>query len=160
MDDYDFDNIVKLSQKHLAIFIVATYGEGEPTINAINFQSFLDNKIGDAHLGDFYYSAFGLGSSSYTHYNAMITRVDGTFVSHGAHRVGSIGFGDDGKGTLEEDFAHWTQANLPEIAAHFGLKEVSFVYKPAFTVVENLATSISDQRRVFRGEPNKGHLYS
>lgn len=158
LDDYDFGDLAKLSQKHLLIFILATYGEGEPTDNAITFQNFLDTLTTPAGLPDLHYCAFGLGSSSYTHYNAMIRGVDNALTSQKAHRIGPVGLGDDGKGTLEEDFSTWIEASLPPIAAHLSLTEIPRVYRPAFKIVESLPSKV-DLRHVFLGQANKSHLY-
>lgn len=159
LDDYDFGDILRLTKTHLIVFILATYGEGEPTDNAIIFQNFVNSEIAKAELQSLHYSVFGLGSSSYTHYNAMIRRLDESLSARDAQRVGSLGMGDDGKGTLEDDFATWLDTTLPPIASHFNLSNIPFTYRPAFEVMETIPED-SVSRHVFLGEPNKAHLYN
>lgn len=159
LDDHDFGDILKLTKSHLVVFILATYGEGEPTDNAIAFQNFVSNDVAASDLNSLHYSAFGLGSSSYTHYNAMIRRLDESFSARGARRLGSLGMGDDGKGTLEDDFVTWIDTTLRSMASHFDLMEIPYSYKPAFEVTET-APDNQLSRHVFLGEPNKAHLYN
>lgn len=158
LDDYDFVDLPKLSQQHLIIFVLATYGEGEPTDNAIAFRNFISSDLSPVDLSCLRYCAFGLGSSSYTHYNAMVQFLDNGLSARNAQRVGSVGMGDDGKGTLEEDFSLWLETTLPLVASHFNRARIPFVYKPAFQVTESLPEKLPF-RDTFLGEPNKNHLY-
>jgi sulfite reductase alpha subunit-like flavoprotein len=95
LDDFDFDGPNALETQQLAIFVLATYGEGEPTDNAISFYNFLkrntnlpDGAAANRSLSQFRYVAFGLGNSSYQFYNSMILRTDKMFRSCGATRIG------------------------------------------------------------------------
>lgn len=159
LDDYDFGDLLKLTKSHLVVFVLATYGEGEPTDNAITFSKFIRNDLSTAELDGVHYSAFGLGSSSYIHYNAVARHLDEYLSARNAHRIGSIGMGDDGKGTLEDDFVMWIDSALPPIASHFSLPEIPYSYRPAFEVTE-LAPIYPVSHHVFLGEPNKAHLYN
>lgn len=163
LDDYDYHDLASMKSNQLAIFILATYGEGEPTDNAISFESFLkqqkvqggDKGTKSKSMSSLQYAAFGLGSSSYQFFNAMITKVDVTLQEYGGTRIGSVGCGDDGKGTLEADFIGWKEATLDHIATHFALERVEYQFKPSFTVQEAPG---SESMEVFRGEPNRNHL--
>lgn len=55
-----------------AFFLVATYGEGEPTDNAVKFYNWLksEDRTNEC-LNKLKFSVFGLGNSQYEHYNAM-----------------------------------------------------------------------------------------
>ena len=156
LDDFDFDDLNALETEQLAIFVLATYGEGEPTDNAISFNNFLanlpDGTPAKCSLSQFHYVAFGLGNSSYQFYNSMILRTDEMFRSCGATRIGEVGLGDDGKGALEEDFSQWKEKALIAIAEHFRLQELEYGFKPDFEVTEPQHSQISD---VFLGEPAK-----
>jgi NADPH-ferrihemoprotein reductase len=162
LDDFDYTDLTTMEPDQLAIFILATYGEGEPTDNATAFDIFLKFQeaqaceAGRKPLCSLCYAAFGLGSSSYQFFNGMITKVDGAMQKCGATRIGSVGLGDDGTGTLESDFIAWRDATLSEIATHFTLEAKPYKYVRAFTVEETSDTT--DMSDVFLGEPNKAHL--
>ncbi|KAJ9635445.1 NADPH-cytochrome P450 reductase [Coniosporium tulheliwenetii] len=162
LDDFDFDDLNTLKSGQIAIFILATYGEGEPTDNAMAFNQFLKGKTRRASLQpaeqiamQLRYAAFGLGNSSYQFYNSMIRQTDRTLQSAGAIRIGDLGLGDDGKGTLEDDFVEWKDTTLAAIAQHFHLPKLEYTFKPNFEVTESDIAQTSD---VFLGEPNKSHL--
>ena len=155
LEDYDYPDLQSLSSKQLAIFVLATYGGGEPTDNAIPFDHFLrDCEARDKTLlSSLRYAAFGLGSSFYQLYDAMIRRLDQVMTTCGATRVGMLGFGDDGKGTLDDDFTQWSESSLLQIAGILGMRQVQRQYLHSFEVQES-PTDV-----VFQGEPNKAHLY-
>lgn len=156
LDDHDFDDLLTLSKDKIVVFLLATYGEGEPTDNAISFNRHVQGWTENSQQGDstLHYAGFGLGNSSYQFYNEMIKYVDSALASNAAHRIGNIGLGDDGKGTLEEDFLLWKEATLPQLAQHFGLTERSYTYEPSF-LVERQGAPTND---TFLGEPNKKYL--
>ncbi len=54
-----------------AIFLVATYGEGDPTDNARSFYTWMTEEAQTEALKDMKYAVFGLGNSQYEHYNTM-----------------------------------------------------------------------------------------
>ena len=67
---------------HLAIFCVATYGEGEPTENFSEFHRKLQEVPDD--LTDVNYAVFGLGDKAYEHFNAVGISVDNRLRELGA----------------------------------------------------------------------------
>ncbi len=65
MEDFDAD---ALKNTAIAIFLMATYGEGEPTDNAALFAKWLKNEDGSVskeYLSNLRYSVFGLGESGF-----------------------------------------------------------------------------------------------
>lgn len=106
------------------LFLMATYGEGEPTDNAQGFISTLQQKSGilgpaaketpDESEFDFKFlegldfSVFGLGNTQYEYFNAMGKLVDDCLVKLGAKRIASMGLGDD-DADLESDFEQWRE---------------------------------------------------
>ncbi|KAJ9613290.1 NADPH-cytochrome P450 reductase [Cladophialophora chaetospira] len=161
LDDYDYIDLSSMLPNQLAIFILATYGEGEPTDNAISFESFLRQQTVQVEdqevksMPSLRYAAFGLGSSSYPLFNAMVTKVDDALQRCGATRVGMVGRGDDSKGTCEADFVNWKETTLSDIATCFNLKQVEYKFQPIFTILEE---SSRESVEVYLGEPNKNHL--
>ncbi|KAG4305544.1 hypothetical protein PORY_001100 [Pneumocystis oryctolagi] len=166
LEDYDYENLNNFAPEKLAIFIVATYGEGEPTDNAIAFFQFLQSKtltfsdgktIHDKPLSNLNYIIFGLGNSTYEHYNHMARTLDILLIKLGANKISKRGEGDDGNNTMEEDFLAWKDKMWADVAKKMNLKEKEVLYIPEFEIIENLElSSISDT--VFLGELNRKHL--
>ena len=75
----------------------------------------------------------------------------------GAHRIGEAGEGDDGAGTMEEDFLAWKDPMWAALASKMGLEEREAVYEPTFGIVDR-ETLTRDSVEVYLGEPNKMHL--
>ncbi|XP_015749750.1 PREDICTED: NADPH--cytochrome P450 reductase-like [Acropora digitifera] len=80
-------------ENSMAIFVVATYGEGDPTDNAQEFYEWLQNDRDD--LDCLHYTVFALGNKTYEHYNAMGRFVDKRLEEMGGKRIFEKGEGDD-----------------------------------------------------------------
>lgn len=106
LSDYDPDSIRLIPQSKLAIFLLSTYGEGDPSDNANQFWNWATNLEGQP-LNAVRYAAFGLGSRNYQHYNRVVDVVDTALQGSGAHRLMPVGKADDAGGTTEEDFLQW-----------------------------------------------------
>ncbi|KAL9541579.1 hypothetical protein MBANPS3_009046 [Mucor bainieri] len=93
----------------IAVFVVASYGEGEPTDNAASFYDLLDiySARNDAPFSHLRYCIFGLGNSSYPVFNGASKTLDKRLHQLGAHRLGERGQGDDNS-SMEEDFVQWS----------------------------------------------------
>lgn len=113
------------SGKARAIFLTATYGEGEAPDNATLFCEALcekaETKILDAEketdvfdaalLADLEFCVFGLGNRQYDHFNSMGKFFDRVLVRLGAQRIMPLGMGDDDN-DLEGDFETWKDSQL------------------------------------------------
>ncbi|OTB20002.1 hypothetical protein K445DRAFT_52495 [Daldinia sp. EC12] len=163
LEDYDFDNLDEIPSDKLVMFVLATYGEGEPTDNAVDFYEFITgddvsfSQGADPPLGNLNYVAFGLGNNTYEHYNSMVRNVNKALEKLGANRIGEAGEGDDGAGTMEEDFLAWKDPMWAALAEKMGLEEREAVYEPIFGIVEREGLT-KDSHEVYLGEPNKMHL--
>jgi NADPH-ferrihemoprotein reductase len=166
LEDYDYDNLDVMPEDKVAFFILATYGEGEPTDNAVEFYEFAMNEdpsfsegasAEDSPLKSLKYVTFGLGNNTYEHYNSMVRNVDKSFTKLGATRIGEAGEGDDGAGTMEEDFLAWKEPMWSALAESMGLEEREAVYEPSFGITEEPEMNAEDDT-VYLGEPNKNHL--
>ncbi|XP_064612724.1 NADPH--cytochrome P450 reductase-like isoform X2 [Liolophura sinensis] len=120
-EECDMEELGKLVdiENSLAIFCMATYGEGDPTDNAQEFHDWLQNDGGE--LTGLKYAVFALGNKTYEHYNAMGIYVDKKLEDLGATRVFEIGLGDD-DGNIEEDFVTWREKFWPAVCEHFGVQ--------------------------------------
>ncbi|PTD01653.1 NADPH-cytochrome P450 reductase [Fusarium culmorum] len=155
IEDYDFDSLDTVPNDNVVMFVLATYGEGEPTDNAVDFYEFITGQR--PPLGNLNYVAFGLGNNTYEHYNAMVRKVDQALEKFGAHRIGEAGEGDDGAGTMEEDFLAWKDPMWESLAKKMGLEEREAVYEPIFAINERDDLN-PESNEVYLGEPNKLHL--
>lgn len=120
-EECEMDNLSNLPEieNSLAIFCMATYGEGDPTDNAQEFYNWLQN--GESDLTGVKFAVFGLGNKTYEHYNAMGIYVDKRLEELGAERIYELGLGDD-DANIEEDFITWREKFWPTICEHFGVK--------------------------------------
>jgi NADPH-ferrihemoprotein reductase len=163
LEDYDYENLDTVPSDKVVMFVLATYGEGEPTDNAVDFYEFVTgedvafSESNDPPLGNLNFVAFGLGNNTYEHYNSMVRNVNKALEKQGAHRIGEAGEGDDGAGTMEEDFLAWKDPMWTALAEKMGLEEREAVYEPIFGIVERDALT-AESTEVYLGEPNKMHL--
>ncbi|XP_067144263.1 NADPH--cytochrome P450 reductase [Centruroides vittatus] len=121
-EECDMEDLTKLSdiENSLAIFCMATYGEGDPTDNAQEFYQWL--QTGDADLSGIRYAVFGLGNKTYEHYNSMGIYVDRRFEELGATRVVDLGLGDD-DANIEEDFITWKEKFWTGVCEYFHIEK-------------------------------------
>lgn len=156
-EEFDMDDLPKLPEieKSLAIFCVATYGEGDPTDNAQELYDWLQD--GNSSLEGLNYAVFGLGNKTYEHFNSMGRFVDKRLEELGATRVFELGEGDD-DGNIEEDFVNWRENFWPAVCMHFGISEVGEdVSMRQFSVTVHKDI---DQEKLFTGEPARLHSFA
>ncbi|OAD05985.1 hypothetical protein MUCCIDRAFT_151878 [Mucor lusitanicus CBS 277.49] len=115
---YNLDAMVACLDQHdmkyldtvpgISVFVVASYGEGEPTDNAASFFSLLDKyySTDNASFSRLRYCIFGLGNSSYPVFNGASKTLDTRLNQLGAHRLGERGQGD-ASSSIEDDFVQW-----------------------------------------------------
>ncbi|XP_038669660.1 NADPH--cytochrome P450 reductase-like isoform X2 [Scyliorhinus canicula] len=120
-EEYDMSELNRLTEieNTLAIFCMATYGEGDPTDNAQDFYDWMQET--DLDLTGVKYAVFGLGNKTYEHFNAMGKCVNKRLEQLGAERIFELGLGDD-DGNLEEDFIMWREQFWPAVCEHFGVE--------------------------------------
>ena len=155
LSDYDPSSISSIPTSKLAIFIISTYGEGDPSDNATQFLSFLDtNKT--VQFPELRYAAFGLGNKKYKFYNKVIDVVVDALEKAGAKSLMPVGKADDSNGTTEEDFTEWKSA-LFGLFRSLGHEERAAIYEPSLKVIEDTSLDIID---LHNGEPIKSNSKS
>lgn len=155
--DYDLENFGDIKSDVLTFFLLATYGEGEPTDNAVTFYEWLENEADT--LSTLKYTVFGLGNSTYEFYNKIGKDVDIKLEEKGGERFAEYGEGDDGKGTLDEDFLAWKDAVMESLKNNLGMDESEMKYEPTLELIENDFLTVEDNS-VALGEPNKTYINS
>lgn len=153
--DYDYENVQDLDPDYLYFFLIATYGEGEPTDSAVEFFNWLDEEADQ--VSNMKYTVFGLGNSTYEFFNAMSIKLNDKLETLGAERFAPYGHGDDGVGTMDEDFLAWKEECFDSLKNNLNFEEHEAVYEPSFELTEESLMSASDTE-VSNGEPNKAYV--
>lgn len=152
---YDLQYLDQVPKDHLVIFVLATYGEGDPTDNAIEFWDLVTEEEPQfsegSELNNLNYIIFGLGNKTYEQYNEVGRRINKRLQQLGARLIGEAGEGDD-DGSLEEDYLSWKENMWPALCECLGVDENSARSGPREPVyqVEELADYTKDQ--VYFGE--------
>ncbi|KAJ1822982.1 hypothetical protein LPJ56_003037 [Coemansia sp. RSA 2599] len=158
-ESYDWQCLASLGEGELAVFVLATSGEGEPTDNmeawfdalASDRESPEDSETPMFHqpedkddldpempLSGVTYAVFGLGNNTYEQFNHHARVVDGRLRALGATRIGERGEGDDDV-DIEEDFSKWKAATVPLIREYLGATDdddQTQVPQPTWAVAE------------------------
>ncbi|KIW39782.1 uncharacterized protein PV06_08367 [Exophiala oligosperma] len=150
VSDYDHDTLAQLSPSQYAIFIMSTFGEGDPSDNSTGFLRLLKSESGLPSLTNLRFTAFGCGNSNYKYYNAVVDQVVSSLQDRGATMFLPIGKADDAKGTTHEDFEDWKTTLIRELRTQLGLVETESVYTPTISVVMDKSICLD---RVWQGEP-------
>mmetsp|Transcript_12396 Transcript_12396/g.14442 ORF Transcript_12396/g.14442 Transcript_12396/m.14442 type:complete len:715 (+) Transcript_12396:261-2405(+) len=106
----------EMSTVPYAVFLMATYGEGDPTDNALDFFSWLNDsedskyetKITENSFKDVKFAVFGLGNKQYEHYNKVGKTLNAKLGQLGGESFYEYGEGDDDD-AMEDDFESWSE---------------------------------------------------
>ena len=151
-EEYDFANLDTLPSDSVVFFVVATYGEGEPTDNSQAMMDFLlDSSVefsNGSTLENLKYVVFGLGNRTYTYYNEVARKIDKRLTELGATRVGERGEGDDDK-SMEEDYLAWKDGMWAAFEASLGVEEGGAGDVADFVVTE---VESHPEDKVYHGE--------
>lgn len=79
------------------VFLVATYGDGEPTDSALEFYSWLVAAIQSSKqsLKNVHFCVFGLGNRTYEKFNIFAKDLDSMLEKLDARRLIELTLGDD-----------------------------------------------------------------
>eukprot|EP00400_MALV-I_sp_L67-5_P000429 gene429-126_t len=95
LEDWEED---EFCENKIVIFCVATYGEGDPTDNAIDFHDWLIAEEDEEKLKGQSFCVFALGNTQYLIFNAM-----GKICDHHLERIGGTRFFERGEGNDDQD---------------------------------------------------------
>ncbi|PYH76927.1 riboflavin synthase domain-like protein [Aspergillus uvarum CBS 121591] len=136
LSDYDPGSIREIPAPKLAIFLLSTYGEGDPSDNTAEFWHWIQ-KAPDGSLSKLRYCAFGLGNSNYKFYNQVVDVVVQALDQRGARSLLSVGKANDAEGTTQEDFISWKDDLFAACRTQLGFEEGEAQYLPTLTVDED-----------------------
>lgn len=121
VSDLEFYQGNMLDTENLVIFVVATYGEGEPPDTMQEFYQFLmDENRRPGEFDGVKYAVFGLGDRQYKLFCQMGVAIDERMEELGAERVYGLGCGDASQ-NLEEAFDAWRQDLWPVVGEALGM---------------------------------------
>jgi NADPH-ferrihemoprotein reductase len=150
LSDYEPHTIAEISENHLVILILSTYGEGDPSDNACGFWNWI--RSGPiASLSNLKYAAFGLGNSNYKYYNKVVDVVVAELNDRGAKLFLQVGKADDAQQSTEEDFLSWKDGLFQVFRADMQLQERITEYEPEIKAVEDESLTPID---LHHGEPS------
>lgn len=114
VDAEHYDAKKVLHKEKLVVFLVATYGDGEPTDNALDLHDYLIEAAGEADMAsppliDVTFAVFALGNRQYEHFCAMGKKVQKCMQEMGATPLLPMGTGDDDD-DIDRDFDEWSSA--------------------------------------------------
>jgi NADPH-ferrihemoprotein reductase len=134
ISDYDAESISKIQATHFAIFILSTYGEGDPSDNTAGLWEYLKQVMDKrTSLGNLRYLAFGLGNSNYKYYNRVLDIVVNALNSAGATALMLPQKADDANGGTEEDFQVWKDDTFG-LFRQLGFQQRIVEYQPSIQV--------------------------
>lgn len=119
-EETDINELPRLTEieKPIALFILATYGEGDPTDNAQELFDYIQQ--GQCDLNGLNFAVFGLGNKTYEHYNEIGKYFDKRLEELNGKRLMPLGLGDD-DGNIEEDFVTWMDQFWPIVCDYYGI---------------------------------------
>lgn len=151
LDDFDHHHLEDVPNNKYVVFIVSTFGEGDPPDNAAGLDEYLaklrtgdTNAVETNRLCNLQYFAFGLGSRKYHHFNRFVDVVDETLSAAGAHPLGFVGKADDSMPS-DDAWSTWTGSVLTELTTRLGgdsqASSIAAEYEPELQLVERPGSS-------------------
>ncbi len=108
--DFNADSLAELSGA--ALFVVSTWGDGEPPTDAEEFFAELEEK--SLNLSKISHAVFGLGDSNYEHFNAFAKNLSARLRELGSPELEPVFTADV---VFEQDYADWETRLLAKIGA-------------------------------------------
>lgn len=157
LSDIDSSSIALIPREKLAIFILSTYGEGDPSDNTAEFWNYLHQNSG-VNLSNLRYLAFGLGNSNYKRYNRVVDSVTTALDNFGAQSLLPVCRADDANGTTEEDFLQWKDVVYSLLKRELHLEERSASYDPMLSVIEDTTLAKTELKLGNPSQPPNGKM--
>ena len=141
LEDYNLDD---LPNEKLAVFLMSTFGEGDPTDSAVEFNDWMGEDQGRSALDGVEFAVFALGNTQYEKFCEMGKKTDKKLAAFGATRIAPLGMGDDDK-SIEDDFAQWRQTFFKAANERYGTQasggEAKFTPTWSFEFLDGVSSS-------------------
>lgn len=73
LDDYDAEHLASIPGNKVVLFLISTYGEGDPPDNAVSFCNSIEKmRKAGARLDALRFCAMGMGNKNYKFYNRVM----------------------------------------------------------------------------------------
>ncbi|KAH8425615.1 NADPH cytochrome P450 oxidoreductase family protein [Aspergillus melleus] len=152
LSDFDPESVAQIPDSKVVVFVLSTYGEGDPSDNTAEFWDWVNKaKKEEVALGNLRYFAFGLGNSNYKYYNRVVDVVVESLDRLGAKSLMPVGRANDAEGATQEDFIGWKEALFSEFTRQLGFEEKEAQYEPTLSVQEDESLEPID---LHHGEPD------
>jgi len=134
LETYDAEE--ELPKEQYAVFLMATFGEGEPTDNATQFCEWVHSSDREQGiLARVPFAVFALGNRQYEHFCNVGRDLDRRLAELGGVRVCEHGEGDD-DASMDDDYAAWKTEFWAKTREYFKLSTeggpVLNLFKPSF----------------------------
>lgn len=155
LSDYDPASVALIPGEKLAIFILSTYGEGDPSDNTTEFWDWIGKaKEQRVSLQNLRYVAFGLGNSNYKFFNRVVDVVVEVLEALKAKALMPMAKANDAQGATQEDFMAWKDDLFAVFKSQLGFHESEPRYLPILSVEEDPSLEPID---LHHGEPDSRH---
>jgi len=157
-EEVEAEDIVSIAEieNSLAVFCMATYGEGDPTDNAQQMYDFIKSDAEEGSFNGLNYAVFALGNKTYEHFNAVGKFFDKRLEQLGGERMYEVGIGDDDT-NIEEDFVTWKELFWAQVIEKFQI-EVDAI-EGNFRTYDYKEMVDCKKEKVFTGEISRLHSY-
>ncbi|KAH8663899.1 hypothetical protein BGZ61DRAFT_539196 [Ilyonectria robusta] len=143
LSDYDSSSIAMIERQTLVIFVLSTFGEGDPPDNAFAFSDWLTSSPPQNCLEGMRFAMLGLGSSKYLSYNQFAKQANEALLKFGAQPILDLCLADDAFGMVDEDFFNWSTDLFTVFVEKLNIAEQARPYTPALKI-EFLDESTTD----------------
>lgn len=144
LSDYDAETIAKVPATCLTVFILSTFGEGDPSDNTSGLWQWLHKTTQVPHLPNLRYVAFGLGNSNYKYYNRVVDVVVSALDKAGASSLMPVSKADDSNGGTEEHYLSWKDELFGMFRNKLGYEEQDMPFVPSFEVAEDVSLDVGE----------------
>ena len=138
LGDIEAESFAEVEPDVLCIFMMSTYGEGDPPDNAAPFCDWLNTipHTAKSPLKGMRFAMLGVGNSNYQFYNKCAKQSFAALVDQGATSLlDDVGLADDAKGFAEDDFRNWLTVLSYALIQKLGFQQTTKPYAPKLAVV-------------------------